>query len=149
MVATHIVDDRLIETVPADTHGLRIDNAVERYHRDFGSATADIEHHRTARLADRNTGTDGSRHGFLDQKHITGTSALGGFLDRAALDLGRTARHANQHARTRTEHARTMHLADELLEHFLGHREISDHAILEWTHGDDVAGRAAEHLPRV
>ena len=37
-------------------------------------------------------------------------------------------------------------LADEVLEHLLRHLEVGDDAVLHRADGDDVAGRAAEHL---
>ena len=38
-----------------------------------------------------------------------------------------------------------MDLADKVLEHGFGHREVSDNAIFQRTHGDDIAGRAPKH----
>jgi hypothetical protein len=145
VIATHVVDDRLVETVAAHAHRLRVDDAVERDHRHFGSAAADVQHHRAARLVHRNAGTDRGGHRLLDQEHVARAGALGRFLDRATLDLRRTARHAHQHARTRAQHARLVHLADEVLQHRLGHGEVGDHAVLHRPHRGDVAGRAAEH----
>jgi len=39
-----------------------------------------------------------------------------------------------------------VHLADEILEHFLGDGEVGDHAVLERADGGDVARRAPEHV---
>lgn len=39
-----------------------------------------------------------------------------------------------------------MHLADEILDHFLGDFKVSDHAITHRTDGFHVARRAAQHL---
>jgi hypothetical protein len=39
-----------------------------------------------------------------------------------------------------------MHLADELLEHLLGHGEVGDHAVLHRTNDGNGARRLAEHL---
>ena len=38
-----------------------------------------------------------------------------------------------------------MHLADEMLKHFLGYGKIRNHAVFHRPDGDDVAGRAPEH----
>src|SRR5438445_5560729 len=145
VVAAYVVDDRLVEAVAADAHRLRVDDAVERNHSDFRGAAADVEHHRAARLVHRNARADRRSHRFLDQIYVARAGGLGRFLDRAALDLGRAARHAHQHARARTEHARAMHLLDELLEHLLGHGEVGDDAVLHRPDRDDVARRATEH----
>ena len=38
-----------------------------------------------------------------------------------------------------------MHLVNEILQHFLGHGEVGDHAILHGSNGRDVARRSAQH----
>jgi hypothetical protein len=142
----HVVDDRFVEAVAADAHRLRVDDAVERDHRDFGGAAADVDDHRAAGLGHRQAGADRGGHRFLDQVHLARTGLLGRFLDRAALHVRRAAGHAHQHARTGLEEARLVHLLDEVLQHFLGVGEVGDHAVLHRSHRGDVAGRAAEHL---
>ena len=102
-------------------------------------------HHRAARLGHRHAGADRRGHRFLDQEHVARAGLLGRFLDRAALDLGRAAGHAHQHARARPQEARLVHLADEVLEHLLGVGEVGDDAVLHRPDRGDVAGRAAEH----
>ena len=42
-----------------------------------------------------------------------------------------------------------MHLADKVLQHFLGHQKVGDHAILERSDGCDVPRRAAQHPLRI
>ena len=79
---------------------------------------------------DRHAGADRGGHRFLDQVDLAGAGFFGRFLDRAALDLGRAAGHADQHARARAQEARLVHLADEVLEHFLGVGEVGDDAVL-------------------
>ena len=69
-----------------------------------------------------------------------------GFLDRAAFDLGRAARHADDDARRRREHPRFVHHLDELLDHLLGDGEVGDDAVLHRADGLDVARHLAEHL---
>jgi hypothetical protein len=117
VAAAHEVDDRLVEAVAADAHRLRVHDAVERDHRDLGGAAADVDDHRAARLVDRDAGADRGRHRLFDQVDLAGAGLFRRLLDRAALDLGRAAGHADQHARARAQEARGVHLADELLEH--------------------------------
>ena len=38
-----------------------------------------------------------------------------------------------------------MHLGNEVLQHFLGHFEIGDHAVLQGANGGDIAGRTTQH----
>ncbi len=146
VVAAHVVRDRLVEAVAADADRLRVDDAVQRDHRDLGGAAADVEHHRAARLVDRHAGADRGGHRFLDQVHAACAGAFGRLLDRAALDLGRTERHADQHARRGAEPAVAVHLADEVLEHLLGVGEVGDDAVLHRPDRGDVPRRAAEHV---
>ena len=75
-----------------------------------------------------------------------GAGAERRFADRAALDLGRAAGHADDDARAGREQPRVVHLLDELLEHLLGDGEVGDHAVLHRADGGDVARRLAEHL---
>ncbi len=145
VVAAHVIRDRLVEAVAADAHRLGVDDAVQRDHGDLGGAAADVEHHRTARLVDRQARADRGRHRFRDDVDAARARALGRLLDRAALDLGRAEWHADQHARRRAEPAVAVHLADEVLQHALGVGEVGDDAVLHRAHGGDVARRAANH----
>src|SRR5690606_23455667 len=97
-------------------------------------------------LTDRNAGTDRRRHRFLDQENVARAGALRRLLDGATLDLGGAAWHTYQNPGARSEHARAMHLANELLEHLLGHGKVGDDAILQRSYRDDVARRSAQHL---
>src|SRR5690606_30859014 len=146
VIAPHIVDDRVVEAITAATRGLRVDAPMERNHGDFGGAASDIQNHRTAGLTDRNAGTDRRRHRFLDQENVARAGALRRLLDGATLDLGGAAWHTYQNPGARSEHARAMHLANELLEHLLGHGKVGDDAILQRSYRDDVARRSAKHL---
>ena len=148
VVAAHIVRDRVVEPVAADAHRRRVDDAVQRDHRDLGGAAADVEHHRAARLVHRHAGADRRGHRLLDEIHLTRARAFGGLADRTPLDLCRPVRHADEHARARPEVARAVRLLDEVLEHLLRHAEVGDHAVLEGTNRGDVPRRPAEHVLR-
>ncbi len=43
-------------------------------------------------------------------------------------------------------HLAVVRLLDEVVQHLFGVAEVGDHAVLHRLDGDDVAGRAAEHL---
>jgi hypothetical protein len=146
VVATHVGHDRFVEAVAADAHRLRIDDAVQRDHRNLGGAAADVDHHRAARLGHRHAGANRGGHRFLDQVDLAGAGLFRRLLDRAALHLGAAGRHADQHARAGAQEARLVHLADEVLEHLLGVGEVGDDAVLHRPHRAHVAGGAAEHL---
>ncbi len=122
----------------------RIDDAAKRQHGDFGGAAADIDDHRAGRLVDGQAGADRGRHRLLDQVHAARAGRQRGFLNGAALDGRRAGRHANDDLRI-GEGAAVMHLADELLDHFLGDFEIGDDAVAHRADGLHVARRAAQH----
>src|ERR1035437_5976328 len=67
------------------------------------------------------------------------------FTNRAPLDLGRAAGHADDDPRTGAEYAGFEHLADEVLEHQLGDSEVGDHTVLERPDRPDAVRGAAEH----
>jgi hypothetical protein len=96
-------------------------------------------------LVDRKARAHRGCHRFGYHVHATGARAFGGLLDRAALDLGRAERYADQDARRGAEPAVAVHLADEVLEHPLRVGEVGDDAVLHRPHGGDVARRASEH----
>src|SRR5688572_944494 len=146
VVAAHVVGDRLVEAVAADSHRFRVDDAVQRDDGDLGCAAADVEHHGAARLVDRQAGADRGRHWFRDHVDAARARALRRLLDRALLDLRGTEGHADQHARRRTQPAVTVHLGDEVLQHPLGVSEVGDDAVLHRPDRRDVPRRATEHV---
>src|SRR5690606_16664610 len=95
VVAADVVDDGLVELVAADPDRALVDHAAQGNDADFGSAAADIDHHRAGGFGNRQAGADGGRHGFFDQVDLGGAGAQRRFTDRAPLDLGRTAGHAD------------------------------------------------------
>ena len=90
-------------------------------------------------------GADRRRHRFLDQVHFAGLGAVGAVLHGALLDLRDLGRHADDDARTDPDVA-VVRLLDEVGQHLLGDLEVGDDAVLHRLDGDDVAGRAAEHV---
>jgi hypothetical protein len=113
---------------------------------DLGGAAADVDDHRARRLGHRQAGADGRGHRFLDQVDLRGAGAQRRLADRAALDLGGAAGHADDDARARRQQPRLVHHLDELLEHLLGDGEVGDHAVLHRADRLDVARHLAQHL---
>ena len=149
-IAAHIINNGAIKAVAADADGSRIDDAVQRNHRHFRRAAADIDHHGAVSLIDRNTGANRRRHRFLNQKDLASARALGGITDGALLHLGRAGRHTYQNTRRRTESAlAAMRAVNKMLEHHRGNLEISDDAILQRPYRRQIARRAPQHLFRL
>src|SRR3546814_18596223 len=88
VLTTHVGNDRFVELVAADAHGFRIDDAVERDHRDFRGATADVDDHRAARLADRAAGAARGRDRFFDHPDLARTAVFASLAARPAFDPG-------------------------------------------------------------
>ena len=88
---------------------------------------------------------DRGGHGLLDQVDFAGARAIGGVLHGAFFHRRDFAGHADDDARMH-EHAPVVRLLDEVGEHFFGHLEIGDDAVLHRLDGHDVARRAAEHV---
>src|SRR4029453_10364370 len=77
-----------------------------------------------------------------------GARGLGGLAHRALLHLGDAERHADDDARP-DEALPVVDLLDEVAQHRLGDLEVGDGAVLQGPDGDDVAGRAPDHLLRL
>ena len=124
-----------------------MDYAGERDDRHLACAAADIDNHRTRRLADRKSDADRRGHRLLNEEDIPRTSRVRRILDRALLDLGDARRHGDDHARLRVlrpEALRT-NLVDEVGKHRLGDVEVGYDARLHRTNRDDVPRSPAEH----
>src|SRR5260370_913845 len=76
---------------------------------------------------------------------LAGLGAIGGIHDSALFHLGNLRGDANHDARM-YQPLPVMGLLDEVVQHLLGDFEVSDDAVFHGLNGDDVAGRAAEHL---
>src|SRR5690606_30070763 len=87
VVATYVVDERIIEAGTADAHGPGVHDACQGDDSDLRSSVADVEHHRAAGLVHRQAGADCSRHRLLAETHPSRACAFCGFLDRTTLDL--------------------------------------------------------------
>ena len=144
----HPRDDRLVEVVAGGADRQAGDDAAERDDRDLGGAAADVDDHVAGRLVDGQPGADRGGHRLLDDVDPAGAGLVAGLLDRALLDGGDAARHAD-HQPGLGEVAAAVHLLDEEPEHLLGRVEVGDHAVLERPDRGDVVGRAADHPLRL
>ena len=147
VLAAHIFDDRLVELVARDLDRGGLDDAAERDDRDVGRAAADVSDQIAVRPADVETRADGRRDRLLDEEHALRTGLRAGVDDRTLLDLGDDRGHADDDVRL--EQAEALYLADELLDHQLGHLVVRNDALAQRTDGDDVVRRAAEGLLRL
>ena len=139
--------DRFIELVPTNTDRVRDDHAAKRGDRHLARPAADVDDQGAARFSDRQPRSDRGRERLIDQEHARGARSQRRLLDRAPLDLGDPARHADDHLRPRRESSADA--PDELPQHLLGHVEVGDHAVPERPDCTDMSGRATNHPSRL
>ena len=146
VVAANVGADRLVHLVAADADRGGVSEAAQRQHRDFGGAAADIDDHRADRLGHRHVGADRGGHRLLDQIDLAGAGVGGGIADCAALDRGRSGRHANDDFREAPgAHLAAVHLVDEVLDHLLGDVDVGDDAVAKRADRLDLVGGLAHH----
>ncbi len=144
-LAAHVVDDRLVHRVAGDSQAGGRDDAAQREDRHLGRAAADVDHHRPGRLVDRQAGTDRRRHRLADDVHPPRAGGVGGLADRALLDGGDAAGHADHDPRPGERAAAAQHLAHEVAQHLRGDVVVGDDAVLQRPHRHDVPRRPADH----
>ena len=144
MVAADVSDHRFVHLVAADPDGPGVDDAAEREDRHLRRAAADIDDHGPGRLGHRQAGPDRRRHGLFDQIDPAGAGAGAGLMDGAPFDDGGARRDADDDLRG-GEAAPVMHLADKVLDHFLGDIEVGNDAVAQRADGVQVTGCPAQH----
>ena len=146
MLAAHVGLDRRIDVEAADAHRLERDDAAKADDSRLAGAATDVDDHVADRLVDRQVGTDRRSHRLFDQLSIGSTGAAGRVGDGAAFDLGDGRRDADDDLRS-GESADADALQQQA-DHSLGDLEVGDRPATKRPHGDDVAGRSPDHLPR-
>ena len=136
-------DDGLIEHITGHPDAAGGHDAAQRDDCDLSGAAADVHDHAAGGLADGQARTDGSGHGLLDHRHLTGTSLQGSFPHGAALHLGHAGGNADDHAGA-GEHAVAAGLLQEVLQHIGGDVKIGNDAVLQGAHCHDAAGGTAD-----
>ena len=142
-----IIHDGFVHLIAGHPHRTRINDTAQRDHRDVGRTAADIDDHVAAGLGDRKSRADRRHHRLFHQMHFTGLGAIGRIHDRALFHLRDFRRHSDHDARM-YQHLPVVRLLNEIVQHLLGDFEVGDHAVFHGLDGDDVAGRAAQHLFR-
>ena len=94
------------------------------------------------------SGADGGHHGLFHEVHFARLGAVGGIHDGALFHLGDFAGHADDDSRMH-QHFSAVRFLNEVIQHALGDLEVGDHTVLHGLDGDDVAGRAPQHLFRL
>src|SRR6185369_9029130 len=86
------------------------------------------------------------RHRLFDEENGAGTSIRRRVANRAALDRGRSAGHADYDlGEAPGAHLAAMYLVDEVLDHLLGDVDVGDDAVAQRADRLDLIGRLAHH----
>src|SRR5947209_10317720 len=112
---------------------------------DVCCSAADVNGHVAVRLCYGKTCADGCGHGLFDQINFGCFGAVGRVFNGAALDLSNLRWNSYDYARAYPRLS-VMSLAYKMLKHLFCHFKVGYDAVLHWTYGDDVAGRATQHL---
>ena len=94
---------------------------------------------------DRQTRTDGGRHGLLDELCLGRAGLARRLLHRPPFDLGDGGGYADQD--TRPVESRQAGALQQQADHSLRDVEVGDRTLPERANGHDVAGCAPDHLP--
>ena len=144
-LTTTVRDDVLVQLITADADAARDHDAAEADDSDLRGAATDVHDEAAGGLADGQAGTDGRRHGLLDESRPAGTSVECRVPDGALFHFRDARRDAQQHPGPRDQAHPVVHLLHEVLDHLLRDIEVADDPIPEWPHGDDARGRPADH----
>jgi hypothetical protein len=144
MLAPQVGDDRLVHPVATDADRARIDDIGKAEHGDLGRAAADVHDHGAGRIGDRHARADRRRDGFRDQARLP-RARRQDRLANGALFHGRRAVGDADDDLGLGEGRALVDLADEVLDHLLGHVEIGNDPVAHGADGLDRAGRPAQH----
>ena len=145
VVAAHISNDCLVKPVATHTDRLGVHNTVQGDQGNLGGTATDIHYHRATRLFYRQACTNRCGHWLFNQIHFTRTCSKSRLANGPAFNLGRLARHTDQHPRARLNEAVFMHFINEILQHFFANTEVGNDAVFHRTNGLNVAGRTPQH----
>ena len=147
VLAAHVGLDGGVDVEPATADRLGRHHAAERDDRGLRGATAHVHHHVADGLVDGEPGTDGRRHGLLDEVGGRRPGPVRRLLHGPTLDARDGRRHADEHAWTvEPRHAAAL---QQQADHPLGDVEVGDGPLAQGSHGHDVPRRAPDHLPGV
>src|SRR5712691_5423512 len=122
VLAPEVGGDGVVDAVASDTDRVRDDHAGQRDDGDLGRAAADLADRVGARLVDGQARADGGSDGLVDQPGLARAGRDRGLRHRAALDRRDTGRDAD-HDLGLEDPLPALDLADEVMQHALGHHE--------------------------
>ena len=140
------VANRLVELVAADPERARDDDPVERDHRDFGRAAANVDDHIAGRIGHGHASANRGGQRLADQVGSAGSRIERRVANRASFDAGDASGHAD-HDLGANQREAAAGLIDEVAEHFLGDDVIGDHTVAHWANDFNRLTRfAPEHV---
>ena len=143
--AAHVTDDVFIHNIAPNPNGSGIHQSPQGCDGHLCGAPANVHHHASFGLGDRNAGTQSGCHGFLNQINRPRTGTFGGFLNGAAFNFCGAGGDTNHHAWV-GKHFAIMHFLNKVFDHFLGDMKIRNHAVAQGTYRRNVGGGFSQHL---
>ena len=144
-MTAQIMHDTLIKLITCRTDGGRISHTAQRQNADFRCAAADVHHHRTGSILNRQACTQSSRHRLLNQMYGRCTCGKRRIQNCLAFHLSCPARHADHNAR-RYDRITLCCLFNQHAQHTLGNRKISNHPVPHRTDDFNIARCAPLHF---
>ena len=147
VLGPHVALDGGVDVEAAATDGPDGHQATERDDRRLGGPSTHVDHHVPHRLMNVESGAHGRSHRLLDEVGGRSPGPPGRLLHGAPLDGGDGRGHADQDPRP--VELRDTGPPEQQADHPLGDVEVGDGPLAQRAHGDDVARRSADHLPRL
>ena len=148
VLTSHVALDGGVDVERPDAHRFERDDATERDHRDLAGAAADVDDHVAERLVDRQRRADRGRHRLLDEEGLARRRRAGPPRARPRCSTWVIADGTQMSTRAALE-AGDARALEQHPDQALGDLEVGDRAAAQRPDRDDVARRAADHLPRV
>ena len=145
VLALQIGGNGFVHFIAGDPHRTAVNNSGKGDDGNIRSAAADVHDHAPGRLGNGQARANGRHHRLLHQKDFTSPGTHGGILDGAFFHLGNFRGHADHDARV-NEHGAVMRLLDKVIQHLFRHLKVGDDTIFQGANGNDVTGRAPQHL---
>ena len=136
---------RFVHFVSGHPHRPRINDPAHRNHRDVRGPAADIDHHVSRRLFDRQPRANRRGHGLLHQIHFARPRAIRRILHRSLFHWSDFARHPDHNPRMH-QHPPVMRLLNKIRQHLFGDFEIRNHPVFHRLDRHHVARRAPQHV---
>ena len=142
----HIVFDVLVKVVAGNFDGLVAYNTAQGDDGNFAGTAAYIHNHVAVRFEYVKADTDGRRHGFVNEAHLSRARLFGRVAHRPFFYFGNAGGNTDNHfERGGKEALFDGHLFDELAHHAFSGLKVGNNPVFHGADGLDVFGGFALH----